>query len=287
MSAFVSPIGARAPTPTRKLTPGAGGLTDTVECCRDSLAHRPSALIVDFDGTLSPIVPDPASAVILPECKTALARLVLQLDLVAVISGRAPDEAREKVALDGIEYFGVHGMEHWTPNGVEVAPGLQPFIDVVAQLLPELEDHVALPGVRIEAKGPAVAIHYRQAADPEATHQSLLEPLRHIARHAGLELLQGRMVMELRPPGHGKGGCLTYLAEQRGLSGVVYVGDDQTDEDAFRALRLWRRTEGRAGTTVAVASAEAPPTLLETADCTVLSVWQVGELLTALADASF
>jgi len=281
------PIGVPAPTSGNKLAASAGGLADTVECCRDSLVHRPSALIVDFDGTLSPIVPEPGSAAILSECKAALARLVPRMDLVAVISARPPDEAREKVGLDRIEYFGVHGMEHWTPSGVEVAPGLKPFIDVVAQLLPDLEEQVALPGVRIEAKGPAVAVHYRQAPDPEEAHRSLLEPLRHIARHAGLELLQGRMVMELRPPGHGKGGCLTYLAEQYGLLGVVYIGDDQTDEDAFRAVRLWRRQEGRAGTAVAVASAEAPPTLLEVADCTVLSVWEVGQLLGTLVETSF
>src|SRR6059036_2515327 len=107
MTASVLPIGAPAPMPAENLASGAGGLADTVECCLDSLVHRPSALIVDFDGTLSPIVSEPSAATILPECKVALARLVPRLDLLAVISGRAPDEAREKVGLDGIEYFGV------------------------------------------------------------------------------------------------------------------------------------------------------------------------------------
>lgn len=285
MISSVSPTGAANEAPAENPASTATALAHTVERCCQALAHRPSALIVDFDGTISPIAPEPASAVILPECRAALARLVPKLDLVAVVSGRSPEEAHEKVGLQGIEYFGVHGMARWTPHGVEVEPGLQPFIEVVAQLLPELEE-LALPGVRIEAKGPAVAMHYRLAPNPEEVRHSLLKPLRHMARHAGLELLQGRMVMELRPPGHGKGGCLTHLAGQRRLAGMVYIGDDQTDEDAFKFLRLWRRAEGRDGIAVAVRSAEAPTTLLESADCTVAGVWQVAELLEALADQS-
>ncbi len=284
MISSVSLLGKPAAAPAEIPAPSAGGLPHTVESCRQSLAHRPSALSIDFDGTLSPIAPEPASAAILPESRAALSQLVRRLDLVAVVSGRAPGETREKVGLDGIEYFGVHGMARWTPHGVEVEPRLKPFIDVVARLLPELEDQVALPGVRIEAKGPVVAVHYRQAPDPNEVRRSLLEPLRHIARHAGLELLQGRMVMELRPPGHGKGGCLDRLARQHGLAGHVYMGDDQTDEDAFRTLRLWRRAEGREATAVAVSSPEAPPALLEAADCTVASVWEVAQLLKALAE---
>lgn len=240
--------------------------------------------MVDLDGTISPIAREPASAVVLPACRDALAQLAQRLDLVAVVSGRAATEAREKVGLDGVEYFGVHGMARWTPEGVEVEPGLEPFIQVVAQLQPFLEERFAWAGVRIEPKGPAVAVHYRQVADPQEVRQALLEELRPVAQRAGLELLEGRMVVELRPPGRGKGRCLERLAEVRALAGLLYLGDDRTDEDAFKAVALWRRGEGREGVAVAVASAEAPPSLLEAADYAVAGVEQVGVLLSELAN---
>lgn len=254
--------------------------------CAQLLAIRPSALLTDLDGTLSPIAATPVAAVVLPGCRDALAALSRRVDLVAVLSGRDPNVARALVDVAGVEYFGVHGLVRWTPAGVDVEPDLTTFVDRLADATPRIRRFAREQHLFVEEKGLALAVHYRQAADPEASRQSVLAALEPIAREIGFAVAEGRMVVEVRPPlPFGKGWRLHRLADERAFQSLIYLGDDTTDVDACEALLAWRaQAPGRHGLAIAVASEEAPPRLLEVADAVLADVPAVGQFLSRLAE---
>lgn len=254
--------------------------------CAKLLAVRPSALLCDLDGTLSAIAPTPLAAVVLPRHRAALAALRQRIDLVALLSGREPSVARAMVDLDGVEYFGVHGLARWTPLGTEVDPELAPFAHRLADAVPRIRQLAQDRNLFVEEKGIAVAVHYRQASDPQTARQSLLAALEPIATETGFAVVEGRMVVEVRPPApFGKGWRVRRLAEERDLQSLVYLGDDTTDVEACEALAAWRaRSPARRGLAIAVASEEAPPPLLEVADAVLADVDAVGVFLSRLAE---
>jgi len=245
---------------------------------------RPSALLSDLDGTLSPIAASPEAAEVLPLCRESLASLPSCLDLVAVLSGRHAGVVRSMVDVARVEYFGVHGLTRWTPNGQEVEPELASYVGRVADVLPRVRRLAREAGVVVEDKGLAVAVHYRQVSIPESTRTRMWGALVRIAGDVGFAAVEGRRVIEIRPPApYGKGWRLTGLARDRGLRSIVYLGDDTTDIDAFEAIRSWRGDEGRVGVAIAVASDEAPARLLELADGVLPDVPSVGMFLAELA----
>src|SRR5688572_536250 len=142
------------------------------------------------------------------------------------------------------------------------------FLPLMDDACMELNQRLHVEGVTIENKGPCLAVHYRQALEPAQARSAILDELGVIAQEDGLAVAEGRMVVELRPPPPlGKGWLLEDLAAERGLKGLIYLGDDRTDIEAFDALREWRDADpGRIGVALAVASPEMPPTLIEAAD---------------------
>ncbi len=257
-----------------------------LDACRETLARRPSGLLTDVDGTISPIALDPTVASVLPGARSALAALRRQIDFVGVLSGRRAEDARAMVGVDGVQYFGVHGMVRWTPEGPLVHAKAAEFVTLMNDAAREMGQRLAIPGLLIEPKGPCLAIHYRQAPDPAAAREHVLRALRAVAVKAGLAVAEGRMVVELRPPPpFGKGWALEDIAVEQALSGLVYLGDDRTDIEAFHAVRSWREAApGRAGVALAVASPEMPSALVETADYVLNDVPAVELLLTQLAN---
>ena len=228
------------------------------------LAESPgeSAVLLDVDGTLAPIVARPELATVPESTRTELRRLVARYALVACISGRTGVDARKVVGVDGSVYVGVHGLE------------LAPEAEGWRGPLREFAESVDWP---VEDKGLAVVFHYREAADEEAA----LGVLRGVAERAtalGLRAQFGRKVLEVRPPvAADKGTAVRTLLEQRGLRRALYAGDDTTDLDAFRGL------DGLdVSVRVAVASAEGPPELREAADIVVESPAELAELLRRL-----
>jgi trehalose-phosphatase len=279
---------AMQPSPRPSTTQIQSTFLATVRACRATLAQQPSGLLTDVDGTISPIVLDPSSAMVLPGCRAALAALSRQLDLVGVLSGRRAEDARAMVGVDGIEYLGVHGMVRWTPEGTLVHAEAAEFVTLMDDAYREVKEQVQVPGVVVEHKGPCLAIHYRQALDPLAARQHILRELSTIAEADGLAIAEGRMVVELRPPAPlGKGWMVEDLAQERSLVGLIYLGDDRTDLEAFHAIRSWREAgPGRYGIALAVASPEMPSTLVEAADYVLDDVPAVELLLTHLATNS-
>jgi trehalose 6-phosphate phosphatase len=220
-----------------------------------------AAVLLDVDGTLAPIVDRPGDATVPVETREEVDRLAGRYGLVACISGRPAADARRLVAVEGIEYVGVHGLEG-DPEAERFKPQLEAFVE-----------RIAWPW-RVESKaGVTLSFHYREAGDEEDAAQRAQEVAR-AAEEAGLKPHHGRKVVEVRPPvAVDKGTAVRRLLEGRPLTRGLYAGDDTTDLDAFRGLE-------EAGLEVAlkvsVASPEMNPALLTKAD---LVVDGPGELL--------
>ncbi|MCZ7528132.1 MAG: trehalose-phosphatase [Acidimicrobiia bacterium] len=247
------------------------------------LIERPdrSAVLLDFDGSLSPIVDDPATASVLPEGREALARLAGSLARVAVISGRPVDYLVDALGLPGVLYSGQYGLERIQDGRPWVDPRVGPYVAAVRSAADEAER--ALPGVLVERKGEvAVALHWRTR--PERAEEATRVGEELAGRH-GLAAHPGRMVLELRPPVTvDKGTAVESLLD--GLERAAFAGDDRGDLAAFDALdRL--RSAGRLtdALRVGVRSSEAPPELLARADVVVDGPAGLAVELAAVADA--
>jgi trehalose 6-phosphate phosphatase len=227
-------------------------------------APEKSALVFDVDGTLAPIVARPELARVPAATRAELRRLVASYLLVACVSGRAGDDARRLVGVDGIVTVGNHGLE------------LDPRAEEFAAALERFREKIRLP---VEDKRLSLSYHYREAADREAA-RSRLEEVAERAREAGLEPRWGRMVLEVRPPVEAhKGTAVRTLVERCGARRGLYAGDDTTDLDAFAGLAAAGLEHA---VRVAVASDEGPPALREAADLVVEGPERLAELLALL-----
>jgi trehalose 6-phosphate phosphatase len=248
----------------------------------EPLVEEPAraGLFLDFDGTLSPIVPDPADARMVPAARAALARLVPRLGRVAVVSGRPARFLREALAVDGVEVVGAYGLERIVDGRVVVDERVQPHLVAVRRAADEATD--ALPGVRIERKGAlAVALHWRE--HPQRGLDASEWAVDAAARY-DLDLVRGRMAIELRPALQvDKGTTVAGLA--RGLTTAAFAGDDVGDLPAFAALKaMAEQGELAHAVTIGVMSDESPPEV-GTADAVVDGPIGFARLLHALADA--
>jgi trehalose 6-phosphate phosphatase len=251
---------------------------------RQALARRPRGLLLDIDGTLSPIAPTPEEARLLPGIEPLLERTADAFEVVAAISGRAAADARRMVGVDRLLYIGNHGLERWPPG--EAAPQVvaeaRAYLPAIAQALDAAERDLAprLSGLRVERKGASGSIHTRSCADPQAALATVVQTLRPLIDRLGLRLTQGKLVAEVRPPlALDKGTAVESLVQERGLRSALYLGDDTTDIDAFRALRRLRAAGTCTGLAVAVLHEEAPPTLAAEADLILPSIQAVPAFL--------
>ncbi len=239
-----------------------------------------AALFVDFDGTLAPIVDDPAAARSLDGATEVLAALARRFGLVAVVSGRPV--AFLLKALDhphGVAMAGLYGMEAASPGGaVETRPDAAAWRPVVDEVT-RLAQAEAAPGAEVEPKGLTVTLHWRRHPAAEGWSRSFCE--RATAR-TGLVVQPGRMALELRPPVAGdKGTVVRALA--RGHAAVACFGDDLGDLPAFAALAELAGT-GVAVARVAVVDAESPPEVALAADLVVEGPEGALDLLARLAE---
>lgn len=211
---------------------------------RPRLVGVPCVVMLDVDGTLAPIVSRPDEAEVPPETRRVVAALAARDGVhLALVSGRAAADARRMVSVSNVWVIGNHGSEVIAPDGEQlVDPQVAPFQGPMAQArrkLAALLDPVA--GVLVEDKRWSLSIHYRQA-DPHVLPrlQAIVEG---VARELGLRVHDGKMVFEVRPPVLVDKGTAVFSLAQRlqalaeGAT-LLFVGDDRTDEDAFRLLRL-------------------------------------------------
>ena len=258
--------------------------SDLVTAVVELLADGRGGLVTDVDGTISPIVPQPEDARVLPLAKAALEALREQLAVVGVVSGRAVGDARAMVGLDGLMYVGNHGLELWGVYGAEVLPEARPWVPRLAAVLKDVQEQVTTAGIGIENKGVTASLHYRLAEDPDQARRDLLEILARCALTSGLRLEEGRRVLNLLPPlTVTKGSAVSWLAREHGLDRLVYLGDDVTDAHAFKALGVMR-TSGLVRTlSIGVVGPETPSRVRQLADASVPSAEAVAELLWAVS----
>jgi trehalose 6-phosphate phosphatase len=194
------------------------------------VARRPLLVASDYDGVLAGLVDDPSAAVPEPGVGEALARLAAVDDvIVALVSGRGVDDLRRTSGLTGpFRWVGSHGAEFDGPLTGELADRR----DALARALtPVVAD---VPGARLEVKPASVAVHVRQVPDAGAG-VALLERVRTTA-DPFLTLKPGKAVLELAVTDADKGSAVSRLRTELGAAAAIYLGDDVTDEDAFRAL---------------------------------------------------
>ena len=202
----------------------------------------PVLVALDFDGTLTEIVDDPSAPGVSPARRDVLARVPGPGRWLAIVSGRALADVRRRVGIDGAIYIGNHGLEIDAPGSLRSFPpaGAE---ERLAALLASLSARLAsLPGAEpaiVENKGLTATVHVRPRED-ERRHAALGGAIRDAVEEAGFVLRAGKASWEIRPWGAAtKGDALRRLIDS--LPGAapertVYIGDDATDEDAFRAL---------------------------------------------------
>lgn len=208
----------------------------------EAIHGRTPAIFLDYDGTLTPIVDRPELAILSDPMRDALRRLASAWP-TTVVSGRGRTDVEALVGIPEINYAGSHGFDIAGPEAggalrLQVADETVPAIaDAAREIRERVRD---IPGAIIEDKTYAVAVHYRlvAAARVSEVERAVDEAL---ARRSGLRKTAGKKVFELRPAIEwDKGRAVLWLLDALGLAGPdvvpLYVGDDVTDEDAFRAL---------------------------------------------------
>lgn len=211
---------------------------------RPILNARRLFLFLDLDGTLVDIAPTPSEVKLSPERRRCLAELVAAPDiLIAVVSGRAVEEIQQILQLEGIFYVGLHGLVLLSPEGERVCREVdQGFIAALRALRKEFDRAFsAIPGLFLEDKGLTLALHFRLAkkgAAFRAASDFVRIALMHRNQGVPLEILQGKEVVEVKPAAFHKGDAVIFLLDRYGKGALpVYLGDDVTDEAAFRSLR--------------------------------------------------
>jgi trehalose 6-phosphate phosphatase len=246
-----------------------------------------AAILTDIDGTIAPIVLDPAEARVPDGTRKLLSELAERYGLVACLSGRRAADARRVVGLDQLAYSGNHGFELLLPGADDVVP--DPSLDGhegdVPRFVSGLDGgELTRTGIREEDKGAIVALHWRGAPD-EGAAESLAHEIASQAEWQGLVPHQGRKVLEIRPNvAINKGIAVAALIAFRPVDRALYAGDDRTDVDAFTALRTLH-DDGRldAAVCVGVVSDESPPGVTDQADVTVAGPEGFVPVLEALA----
>ena len=236
-----------------------------------------SAILLDVDGTLAPIVDHPDLSAVLPATLEVIERLTARYGLVACVSGRAAVDAARLVPIAGVRFVGNHGLELLEDDVLHHAPGVEEWMPIVASAARAIAPIAAEVGAWVEDKGATLSVHLREAPDPTRAHEVLVTRAVPLITAAGLGWRWGRMTLEARPPlEQDKGTAVQHLlAEHPTIVRSLYAGDDQTDLDAFAVVDV----------AIAVASDEAPAELGAAAVLTVDGPAGLATLLESLANS--
>jgi trehalose-phosphatase len=211
----------------------------------DRLSHSPFLVALDIDGTLAPIAPTPERAVV-PEATRRTVERLTQLPNVhvAFVTGRAARDGQRLVNVNRSWTIGNHGIESIEPTGaLRVNESAEAFAAAIAEAARLLRGPLSrFQGVIVEDKKWTISVHFRLAKPDDVP--DVERAITEVARRLDLKILEGKKIFELRPPvAINKGTALLELGTRLGVfddgaleGSLLYIGDDQTDEDAFRAL---------------------------------------------------
>jgi trehalose 6-phosphate phosphatase len=269
-------------------TRGVPGPTATLDELLRPLREDPpnSAVLLDVDGVLAPIVQHPDDAHMPETTRRPLIEVAKRYGVVACVSGRRASDARRIVSLGSIAYLGSHGSEVLRPGSI--APELDRELQAWTRRVQNFAhnaygEELTRLRVRLEDKEAIAALHWRGTPDEDEA-LAAIEDVAEAAEAAGFVTHWGRKVLEIRPPVRiDKGAGIVGLLRDTDLAAALYAGDDVTDLDAFRGLGELVEM-GSLGTAirVGVRSDEGPPELEEAADVMVEGPVGVRELLRAL-----
>lgn len=233
---------------------------DKFDKITEAAAGKRIAVFLDYDGTLSPIVEDPECALMSDEMRTAV-KEIANLFPTAIITGRSREKVYEFVQLPELYYAGSHGMDIMGPaegcngfrahgtkaldekgNEMVLFQPASEFTHIMNEVFKLLEDRARkIPGAKVEHNKFCVSVHFRCVK--EENWLALAEQVQHVLNaYPNLRLTQGRKILEIRPSiAWNKGKALDYLLRALGLGSrndvfPIYIGDDRTDEDAFKVL---------------------------------------------------
>jgi trehalose 6-phosphate phosphatase len=267
----------------------------SVGAALDFLASAPehTAMLIDFDGTLSRIVTQPELARPLPGVPGVLKRLANSYGVLGVVSGRPAAWLVEQLELSEgpgsapagrtVEAFGLHGIEHAVGGAVEVAHEAASWTDAVARARDEASA-AGIVGLVVEDKRYSLTLHWRAAADPAAVSRRAVALGERLAAASGLHSRPGKASIELIAPiGIDKGTVVAGWADSPGIERVAFFGDDMSDVPAFDAVDRLAAAGRIAGLKVAVTGLEAPSELLERADVVLIGPEATLQLLEELA----
>jgi trehalose 6-phosphate phosphatase len=246
-----------------------------------------SAVLLDVDGVLAPIVQHPDDAHMPETTRRPLIEVAKRYGVVACVSGRRASDARRVVSLGSIAYLGSHGSEILQPGSIapEMDRELQAWTRRVQNFAREAySESLRKLRVRLEDKEAIAALHWRDVPDEEEAERGVRE-VAEAAEKAGFNAHWGRKVLEIRPPVRiDKGAGIVSLLRDRELEAALYVGDDTTDIDAFRGLsELVELGSLKRALRVGVSSGDETPSELEAeADVMVDGTDGVRDLLRAL-----
>ena len=247
----------------------------------------PFGLITDVDGTISPTAPTPKQAKVSPLCRQYLSLLCNHLALVAAVSGRPAVEVKNMIGIDEMLYIGNHGMERWKEGHSEYTREAQAYSNVIKAAIEELNRLLSIEGTYIENKGVTATIHYRLCPEPQSAKKQILTTVENSPQLNKLRIVPGRMSINLLPPIEAnKGTAVLNLIREYNLRSGIYLGDDVTDIDAFRAIHAASLDSSFYGFAIGVISRETPAKLTAEVDFTLDGVSDVEHFLQWMSETA-
>ncbi|MDO8735675.1 MAG: trehalose-phosphatase [Thermoleophilia bacterium] len=271
-----------------KKRPAPNSLDEIQEALAPLLADPgASAVFLDLDGTLAPIMPRPNDVAVTPEISRMIRKLAHAYLAVTVVSGRPATGAKRIVGNAELAYIGNHGFETMLPgHAVVVCEEAQEYIPKIRELVEycRKDEELAEMGIWLEDKTATMSFHFRRSSDPDQSAAFIRDKFFPRIKELGLAVSAGRKVIEVRPPVPvNKGVAVGQLLDRLDCRQAIYIGDDTTDVDALKELRKRKRRKNTVMVGVGVISSEMPSDLAKNSDLLVDRISGVEVALQILA----
>ena len=262
-------------------------LFDHLSIVETAIRKSPFGFMTDVDGTISKTAPTPNEAKISPVFRDYLSLLTRKYAMVAAISGRSVINMRTMINIDSMVYVGNHGLEKWVGGALKQIKDAHSYVKLITTVQAELSSAINDPFITLENKGITLSIHYRLHPDHSEAKRIISTALQNSRKVNNLRIVPGRRSVSILPlVAANKGTSITELIREYGLYGGLYMGDDVTDIDAFRAIRTASRNSHFKGIAIGIISDEMPDTLESETDLTLNGVDDVERFLKWLLQPS-
>ncbi len=245
-----------------------------------------TALITDIDGTISEIVPTPMEAVVNPDMKDTIKKLVDKFELTGVMTGRSIRNALDMMENENLIYIGNHGLEQYKNGKIYIESEVKEFIPIINEVGESIKNQLSnYDCILFQNKELSFTVHYRLCDDGEKIRKIALDAISKIKGSNLLKIGEGRKVIEIRPPvGHDKGTILYKLILENNIKKIIYSGDDITDADAFIKLNELNKQKRVKAVSIVVVSKETPEYVKESATYYVKNVNEIKEFFNWISE---